>query len=167
MKTLKNPIPFDVVITRGKVPSPGQVLTVGSQQVLAKKVTLLGAKGKRKVVRVVGVAQGPKTIYVDLAARRQVPPIPSSILAEALEITGGARRRDYDHARPNHERIASLWNAYLGIRKDGKAPISAGDAATMMLLLKLARHVYTPKRDNLVDVAGYARCLSQIDGFEP
>ena len=103
------------------------------------------------------------------------PPIPTkgeatfekNILEEAIELTGGDRRRDYDHALPNHERIATLWNAYIGIRKHSEAPLTPADVATMMLLLKVARHAHNPKRDNLVDMAGYARCLAQIEGMEP
>jgi hypothetical protein len=96
----------------------------------------------------------------------QEPARQESILDEALRITSGARRRDYDAARPNHERIAALWNAYLGLRKNPGGDLSPSDVATCMLLLKLARHVYTPKRDNLVDIAGYARCIAQIEGLE-
>lgn len=90
-----------------------------------------------------------------------------SVLEEAQRITSGPRQRDYDHPLPNHERIAALWNAYLSIRSDPTGPLSAADVATLMLLLKLARNVKTPMRDNMVDAAGYARCLARIQGFEP
>ncbi len=89
-----------------------------------------------------------------------------SILEEALTLTSGDRRRDYDEAAPNHERIAGAWNWYLAARKDPNAPISALDAASMMILLKIARSCHTPKRDNYVDIAGYARCAAEIAGFE-
>lgn len=91
---------------------------------------------------------------------------PTSILEEAMEATSGDRRRDYGSAKENHESIATLWNAYLAIRKEPLGLISASDAAAMMILLKLARHSNSPKRDNYVDIAGYAKCLSQIEGFE-
>ena len=89
-----------------------------------------------------------------------------SILQDAEKLTSGDRRRDYDAALPNHQRIAALWNAYLGIRKDPAGPLSPSDVATCMLLVKLARHAYAKKRDNLVDMAGYARCIAQIDGLD-
>jgi len=92
---------------------------------------------------------------------------PKGILDEALECTSGDRRRDYDHAKPNHERIAALWNSYITIRKKPSEFLSAADVAAMMILLKLARQAHSPKRDNCTDIAGYARCLSQIEGFEP
>lgn len=91
----------------------------------------------------------------------------NSVLEDALAVTSGARRRDYDRAEPNHERIARLWNAYIESRKtDVGAPLSALDVAHLMILLKLARAVYTPTRDTYVDIAGYARCAAEIAGFE-
>jgi len=92
-----------------------------------------------------------------------------SVLTEALEATSGDRRRDYDHALPNHQRIALYWNAHLrAIGVLGKnAEISPADVAMMMILLKVARQAKTPKRDNLVDIAGYARCVAQIEEMEP
>jgi predicted ATP-dependent serine protease len=44
--------------------------------------------------------------------------------------------------------------------------LSALDVAHLMILLKIARAVYTPTRDSYVDIAGYARCAAQIAGFE-
>jgi hypothetical protein len=89
-----------------------------------------------------------------------------SVLEEAINVTSGARRRDYDSATPNHQRIADFWNNYIKSRKDPLAEISALDVATMMILLKIARASYTPTRDTYVDIAGYARCCSQIAKFE-
>ena len=93
-----------------------------------------------------------------------------SVLTEALRITSGARRRDYDSATANHDRIAGAWNWFLANRATQTVPfvpVSAADVAQMMILLKISRNLYTPKRDNLVDIAGYARCVAQIEGFEP
>lgn len=91
----------------------------------------------------------------------------TSILETAIEVTSGERRRDYDKAFANHERIATGWNWYLKSRKDPDSPISALDVTHMMIILKLARAVYTPTRDTYVDIAGYAKCASQISKFEP
>ena len=90
-----------------------------------------------------------------------------SVLEEAVRVTTGDRRRDYDHATPNHQRIASFWNTYLQARKDPNGIITPLDAATMMILLKIARACHTPTRDSYVDIAGYAKCCSQIQNFEP
>lgn len=93
--------------------------------------------------------------------------INESILDEAKRITSGDRRRDYDHPLRNHQRIADLWNAYLKLRKNPESPISPRDAATMMILVKIARAAHTPTRDSFVDIAGYARIISIIEGYEP
>jgi hypothetical protein len=90
----------------------------------------------------------------------------TSVLQSAIEVTSGDRRRDYDQATPNPERIAAHWNAYIQSRKDPHAPLSPLDVAHLMILLKIARAVYTPTRDSYVDIAGYARCAAQIAGFE-
>lgn len=94
------------------------------------------------------------------------PKKPEAILIEAQRITSGERQRDYDHPLPNHQRIADMWNAYIGIRKAPDKLLSAADVASMMILMKMARNVHTPKRDNIVDIAGYARCLGRIEGWE-
>jgi hypothetical protein len=93
-------------------------------------------------------------------------PNQEGILQEAIRITSGDRRRDYDHPTPNHQRIADLWNAYLNLRKTPNADISALDVATMMILLKIARAAHTPTRDTYVDIAGYSRCCAIISEHE-
>jgi hypothetical protein len=89
-----------------------------------------------------------------------------SVLHTAINVTSGDRRRDYDKATPNHARIARHWNAYIQSRKDPNAELTPLDVAHLMVLLKIARAVYTPTRDTYVDIAGYARCCAQIAGFE-
>lgn len=89
-----------------------------------------------------------------------------SILEEALKISGtGERQRDYGHPYVNHERIAQMWNVQLAPKL--KTPITPRDVALLMIALKLAREVNTPKRDNIVDIVGYANCLDLIDSYTP
>jgi hypothetical protein len=98
-----------------------------------------------------------------------------SILTEALKVTGGDRQENYGHPLANHVRIAELWNGYLvaksvtpdGSRDNRISMLTPSDVAAMMVLLKIARNMHKPKRDNLTDAAGYCRCLSRIQGFEP
>ena len=87
-----------------------------------------------------------------------------SILQEALEISGESRQRDYGHPLINHERIAAFWNVQLA----GKltSPIKPREVALMMIALKLAREINTPKRDNILDIAGYVNCIDLIDQKE-
>jgi len=74
----------------------------------------------------------------------------SSILSEAADIVGGSRQADYGTPLANHSRTAALWSAYLGI------PVTARQVCMLNILQKVSRDVHAPKRDNLVDIAGYA-----------
>ena len=89
-------------------------------------------------------------------------PAPLNVCEEANKVAGGDRQRDYGHPLDNHQRIAALWNAYLNNRPKPDADITATDAALLMILLKVAREINTPKRDNLVDICGYAKCLESM-----
>lgn len=82
-----------------------------------------------------------------------------NILIEADEITGGSRQEDYGSPEDSFQRIADYWELYL------KTHVSPVDVARMMILLKLARQEHSPKRDNLVDIAGYARTEEMIGGI--
>lgn len=73
-----------------------------------------------------------------------------SILSEAADIVGGSRQADYGTPLANHSRTAALWSAYLGI------PVTARQVCMMNVLQKVSRDVHHSKRDNLVDIAGYA-----------
>lgn len=84
-----------------------------------------------------------------------------SILAEADAIAGENRSRDYGHPLANHRRIAEIWN--LQLERKLSAKITPREVALMMIGLKLAREINSPKRDNLIDAAGYIKCVDMID----
>lgn len=102
----------------------------------------------------------------DLAVemRRQglgLPPVAlvtaGAICQQAADITAGDRQQQNGDKLPNHENIAALWSAYLGV------PIDAHQAATMMVLLKVARtKLGSFNTDDYVDMAGYAGCAAEI-----
>lgn len=79
-----------------------------------------------------------------------------TILDEAKGLVHGARRATYDHPLDNHERIAKIWSGILGV------DITAEQAAMCMVGVKLSREAFKPKRDNVVDLAGYALVLWEI-----
>ena len=83
-----------------------------------------------------------------------------TILEDALHITNGAREESYGSAEDSFGLIARYWSVYLGIE------LKAHDIAVMMILLKVARQQYRHKKDNLIDIAGYARLLSKMQGDE-
>lgn len=87
----------------------------------------------------------------------------SQILQEADKVAGQDRSRDYGHPYHNHRRIAEIWSVQL--ERILSRPIEPREVALMMIGLKLAREINTPKRDNLLDAAGYVKCVDMIDEF--
>ena len=78
------------------------------------------------------------------------------ILEEALAITNGDRATDYGDMKESFDRIAELWSPILGV------PVTAKQVALCMIQLKISRCLTSDKRDNWVDIAGYARCGSIV-----
>jgi hypothetical protein len=80
---------------------------------------------------------------------------PESILAEAIRITGGDRQQSYGSPKPNHDLIAAGWSILLG------KTVTAEDVCRCMIWSKLSRDMHSAKRDNTVDIAGYAWVLEE------
>jgi hypothetical protein len=81
----------------------------------------------------------------------------SDVLLEALRITRGDRQATYGPPDQDFRRTAAMWTALFGHQFEPK------DVALAMILLKASRQVHQRKRDNWVDIAGYARCGSICD----
>ena len=79
-----------------------------------------------------------------------------TILDEAAGITTTDRNQTYGQPLDNHGRTAAFWSTYLGI------DITPEDVCWMMMLVKVSRNMHAPSRDNLVDMAGYARNIEMI-----
>lgn len=88
------------------------------------------------------------------------------ILDEAAELTSADRRDAYGHPTVNFLRIASVWQMVLGGKLADGAILSPRDVGMCMIGLKLARESFAHRRDNLVDIAGYARTLAVVEGDE-
>ena len=78
------------------------------------------------------------------------------VLAEADELIHGERNNAYGSPTQNFTDIAALWSVLLA-RKLAE-PIEPREVADMMIAMKLARNTVGFKRDNYVDIAGYAGC---------
>lgn len=81
-----------------------------------------------------------------------------TILEEAGRLVHGDRGDDYGHPADDFERVGKIWGAILGID-----PVPARLVALCLVGLKLSRQSNKPKRDNLVDIAGYAETASMIE----
>lgn len=75
------------------------------------------------------------------------------VLQEALRITSGDRQNQYGPPNEDFARTAKMWTALKGVE------FEARDVALFLICLKLSRETHQRKRDNAVDIAGYARCL--------
>ena len=97
-----------------------------------------------------GYAAGSVTINPLESGRR-------TILDEARELVNAHARRDYGHPTKNFKDIARIWSIILGFN------VTPYDIGLCMIGLKLARASHMRKRDNLVDIAGYAYTLEMIE----
>ncbi len=84
----------------------------------------------------------------------------NSVLEEAQNLVYGERNVDYGHPYDDFKRTAMIWSAVLG------CPISARQVALCMIGVKISRECNAPKRDNRVDMAGYAETLNRVDTKE-
>ena len=89
-----------------------------------------------------------------------------SVLDEAKRITGGVRHDDYGHPSDDFDRTARMWTGILADRLRDGAEVTVMDVPLCMIAVKLARQAHTHKRDNLVDIAGYARTVAMVVGDE-
>jgi hypothetical protein len=83
-------------------------------------------------------------------------PIDKTLLDEAYSLVTGDRQKAYDHPARNFDRIARLWSVALD------KEITPEDVAVCMILVKIARQVHAPKRDNIVDAIGYLLTLEAV-----
>ena len=82
-----------------------------------------------------------------------------TILEEALEITNGARATDYGDARESFKRISELCLAMDVL-------VSAKEVVKVLMAVKLIRESHGHGKDHLVDLVGYTRLLSILEGDE-
>lgn len=94
----------------------------------------------------------------------------NSVLREAENLVYGARERDYDHPINDFSRTAGVLTA-LGFRFDAPGAdtrgIEAKDIPIIQIAVKLSREVHRVKRDNLVDICGYAETRRRVLDYTP
>lgn len=85
------------------------------------------------------------------------------VLAEAFKITRGDRQATYGPPDQDFRRTAGMWTALFGhMLKEGEA-FEPRHVAMAMIQLKCSREIHQRKRDNWVDMAGYASCGSRCN----
>ena len=86
------------------------------------------------------------------------------LLLDAAEATR-ERGKSYGPPRDHFARTVGAINAVFAHKL--KEPLTPADWGMFMVLDKIAREQNAPKKDNLVDVAGYAACVAEIIEQEP
>lgn len=82
----------------------------------------------------------------------------AQILHEAAQLITGDRNVTYGSPTQNFTNISHLWNARFGHMLREGEKFTAADVADAMILVKVARNIADQKRDNWLDIAGYAAC---------
>jgi hypothetical protein len=84
-----------------------------------------------------------------------------SVLEEAARIVAGDRAEAYGSPADHFARVGRAWSAILeahcGYPVDDLPPRIVG---LMMISFKVDREANRSRRDNLVDIAGYAECVA-------
>lgn len=82
-------------------------------------------------------------------------------LEQAGDYVYGDRNQDYGHPYDDYKRTAAMWSAILGVE------VTPQKAILCMIAVKLSRLTNdVHKFDSIVDVAGYAECLSRVNRRE-
>lgn len=103
------------------------------------------------------VARVLKLQELDAVTFGPVVPVAESALQEAQRLVHGNRGADYGHPIDDYTRTGRMWGAILGL-----PDIDPRIACLMMAAVKISREVNKPKRDNRVDLAGYAECADMV-----
>jgi hypothetical protein len=73
------------------------------------------------------------------------------ILETALNLTTNDRHDDYGDCNIELDRVATMWSVIF------QTDVTPNQVALAMIALKITRQMHANKRDNWVDIAGYAR----------
>ena len=88
---------------------------------------------------------------------------PTTVLEDAQHAVYGDRGQDYGHPREHWTRTACVWTGLLTHKLAEGEHITPEDVGRLYIGDKLCRDVHAPKRDNRVDIAGYALCLDRLE----
>lgn len=83
-------------------------------------------------------------------------PYSETAVQEAQRLVHGDRGDSYGHPLDDYTKTAALWSVILG------TDVTPEKAILCMVAVKVSREMHKPKRDNRVDICGYAECLQMV-----
>jgi len=100
--------------------------------------------------------------------RGAAPSLPprAKALREAEKLITGDRNKSYGSPTQNFQNTADLWNVQFRHKLAPGEQFTPSDVAQAMVQLKMARMIAGKKRDNWIDVIGYAGCGVECDEAE-
>ena len=88
-----------------------------------------------------------------------------AMLHHAAELITGDRNKTYGTPTQNFTDTAKIWSVQLRhMLKDG-VEITPALVSQLMMSLKLCRLIASPTADTYIDIAGYAGCGYEVEGF--
>ena len=88
-----------------------------------------------------------------------------SFLEEVADIVT-ERGKFYGPPSKHWSKTAKMWTVLLSDSLTPGAALTSQDVARMFIADKMVRDTHTPRRDNLLDIAGYAAGLDRIRGLD-
>jgi len=82
------------------------------------------------------------------------------ILDIAARITRGDRQAVYGPPEQDFKKTADMWTGLFQYMLNGEAKFEPRHVAMALICMKMSREFHQRKKDNWVDIAGYARCGS-------
>ncbi len=96
-------------------------------------------------------------LNIPILSAATLEPLPDeTVLQEADRLVSGDRGSVYGHPYDDFSRTARIWEGILG------CTVTAAQVGLCMIGVKISREVHKPKRDNLVDIAGYAKTVALV-----
>jgi hypothetical protein len=119
-------------------------------------VVLPGWRESSGVAHEVAVAEATGRPVLEYPSLLPITDEPVS--AEACRLVAGPRQGSYGHPADDFTRTGALWGAILGI-----PTVPPHLVGLCQVALKISREVNAHKRDNLVDIAGYAETVNLVE----
>lgn len=83
--------------------------------------------------------------------------VKETVLEEAARITSADRQKSYGHPLHNHTATGEMFSIYYSRRYGLDIPFDAEDVCFFHIVGKVSRWANDQARDNVTDIAGYAR----------